>query len=164
MDKILSDFGVQPVLLVAQIVNFFILLFLLKKLLYGPILNVLEKRKETIAQSLKNAQEIEKRLQKVEEDREKKIEEAAKEARFILDEAAASANQIIDSAHQKATKDIEDMMEKGKQSIALEKDKMQNALRQELSDIVIVALHKVIGKTIDTKDHKKMVEDALKQI
>ena len=55
MEKILSDFGVQPILLLAQIVNFLILLILLKKFLYKPILQVLEKRKETIDEATKQA-------------------------------------------------------------------------------------------------------------
>ena len=68
---ILNQFGVQPILLAAQVVNFLILLFILKKFLYGPILKVLDSRKKTIEQSLKNAEEIERRLLETTEEKEK---------------------------------------------------------------------------------------------
>ncbi|MBI2593944.1 F0F1 ATP synthase subunit B, partial [Candidatus Daviesbacteria bacterium] len=78
MEKILSDFGVQPVLLLAQIVNFLVLLWILNKLLYKPVLKVLEERKAKIEKGLKNAEEIEKRLAQTAEEEEKAILAAAK--------------------------------------------------------------------------------------
>lgn len=164
MEKILSDFGVQPLLLVAQIVNFTILLLLLKKFLYGPILRVLEQRKEKIAGSLKNAEEIEAKLLKTEEDREKKLMEATKEARSIIDDATKTAFQIIQEAHVKANQDIEDMLKKGQEGIKMEREKMHSEMREELSDIVVMALEKVVGKTITQKDQKEMIEKTIKSM
>jgi F-type H+-transporting ATPase subunit b len=66
---ILHEFGVQPILLLAQIVNFAILFFLLRKFLYGPLLKILEQRRNTIKESLKNAEKIEKQLALTEEER-----------------------------------------------------------------------------------------------
>lgn len=162
MEKIITDFGVQPVLLAAQIVNFLILLFLLKKFLYGPILKVLETRKKTIADSLKNAEKIEKRLADTEEESDKRITTAAKEAQKIIDEATKNAQLVVAEAHQKAQVDIDEMMEKGKQSIQFEKEKMQQEMREEISDIVVTALEKVTGKVINKADQKKMIDQAVK--
>ena len=67
---ILSQFGVKPILLAAQVVNFLILLFILKKFLYGPILKVLSERRKKIEDSLKNVEEIEKRYNEMKEIRE----------------------------------------------------------------------------------------------
>ena len=64
---ILNQFGISPVLLTAQVVNFLVLLFILKKLLYGPLLKVLAERRKKIEDSLKNAEEIELRLQETNE-------------------------------------------------------------------------------------------------
>jgi len=60
--EIFNQFGINPLLLLAQVVNFAVLLFILKRFLYKPILKVLEERKKRIEESLKNAEEIEKRL------------------------------------------------------------------------------------------------------
>src|SRR3989344_2266081 len=95
----LNDFGVKPVLLAAQAVNFFILLFILKKFLYKPILGMLETRKQKIAESLKNAESIEKKLQAIGEEREEALKKAGKEAEEIIRDATEAANQIISEAH-----------------------------------------------------------------
>lgn len=158
----LTDFGVQPILLTAQVVNFLILLFILKKFLYGPILKVLESRKQKIAESLKQAEEIEKKLAQTQEDREKALQKAADEAQRILNEATKSANQIIDEAHSKASKDIEEMVKKGQESIRLEREKMQQEIREELAELVSLGLQKVTGKVLTSKDQKELVNKTLK--
>src|SRR6476619_1002487 len=104
MDQILTEFGIQPLLLAAQVVNFLVLLFILNKLLYKPILQMLQTRKDRIAESLKNAEEIENTLAKTEEDREKRLKEATDEAKDIINEATKSANLVIAEAHTKASK------------------------------------------------------------
>ncbi len=164
MDQIMKDFGVQPILLVAQIINFFILLLLLRKFLYGPLLKVLEKRKETIAQSLKNAEEIEKKLQKTEEDREKELDKAGKEARLMLDEATKSAELIVAEAHTKAQTDIEEMLKKGRDSITLDRDKMQQVLKDEVANMVGQSVSKVLEGLLDKDLQKKIAEKAIKNL
>lgn len=164
MEQIIKDFGIDPVLLAAQIVNFLILLYILKKFAYKPILNGLEKRKQMIAQSLKNAEEIELKLQKTEEERESVLEKAAKEARIVLDEAAKSAEGIIHEARLKAQSDMEEMLEKGKESIQLERVQMQQEIKTELADIVAISLEKIIKKSVSEKEQKKLIEDTLKSM
>lgn len=160
----MKDFGVKPILLVAQIINFFILLLLLRKFLYGPLLKVLEKRKETIAESLKNAEAIEKKLQKTEEDREKELDKAAKDARQMLDEATKSAELIVAEAHTKAQSDIEEMLKKGRESIALDRDKMQQVLRDEVANMVGKSVSKVLEGLLDKDLQQKIAEKAIKNL
>lgn len=164
MEKIFADFGVQPLLLTAQIVNFLILLVLLKKFLYKPLLKVLEERKQKIADSLKNAEEIEKKLLKTEEDREKVLAKASNEAQKIVEEATKSAQQIIADAHTKAASDMEVIFKKGQEAVRQEKEKMQQEIREELADLVTISLEKVTGKILNKKDQKDLVEGAVKNI
>lgn len=164
MEQILSEFGVQPILLAAQVVNFLVLLFILKKLLYKPILGVLEKRKQTIAQSLKNAEEIEKKLAQTEADREKALIKASDEAKEIIAEATKSGSLIIAEAHERASKDIEEMLAKGQSQINQDREKMQQEIREELADLVVVSLEKIVGKSIKKEDQKKIIDQTLKDI
>lgn len=164
MEKILSDFGVQPILLAAQVVNFLILFFILKKFLYRPILKMFETRKQTIAQSLKNAEEIEQRLLKTEEDREKKLRQASDEARKILDDATKSASGIVAEAHTKAALDMDIIFKKGEESIKQEKAKMQQEIREELANLVVLALQKVSGKVFNRSDQKNILQQTIKDL
>lgn len=162
MEQIIKDFGIDPLLLAAQIVNFLILLYILKRFAYKPILGVLEKRKQTISESLKNAEEIELKLQKTEEEREKALDKAAKEAKIVLDEAAKSAEGIIQEARLKAQSDMEEMLEKGKESMQLERAQIQQELKEELAGLVALSLEKVINKSMSEKDQRKLIDDTVK--
>lgn len=164
MEKILSDFGVQPILLAAQIINFLVLLFILQKLLYKPILKVLEERKRRIEESLLNAEKIQKELEETEIRREKVINEAIDEGKKIIAEATASAGQIISEAHTKAKSDMDAMMEQGVQMIAGEKDKMTREVKSEVAGMIEMSLEKVLGKSLDPKSHQKLVDEAVRTI
>ncbi len=160
----LKDFGVQPILLLAQVVNFLLLLLILKKLLYKPILKILQQRKDTIAQSLKNAEEIEKKLLKTEEDREKVLAKAVDESKKIIEDATKSATQVIEDAHIRAGHDIELMLQKGRVGINQEREKMHQEIREEITDIVVASLQKVTGKIITKKDQKDLISKSIRSI
>ncbi len=164
MEKILADFGVQPILLAAQIVNFLVLLFILQKLLYKPILKVLEERKRRIEESLLNAEKIQKELEETEIKREKVINEAIDEGKKIIAEATASANQIVADSHAKAKEDMDNMMAEGARMIAGERDKMTTEVKTEVASMIELSLEKVLGKALDAKSHQRLVDEAVKTI
>jgi F-type H+-transporting ATPase subunit b len=159
----INEFGIKPVLLMAQIVNFLILLFLLKKFLFGPILKVLDDRKKKVAESLANAEKIQLELEKTLEERDKKLQLAAKESKKIIDEAFENANQIVDDAHQKARVDIEKMIIKAKEEIILERDKMHQEIRGELADLIGLGMEKVAGKVLNSQDKKNLAANSIKE-
>lgn len=160
--EILNEFGVKPILLIAQIVNFLLLLYILKRFLYKPLLKALEDRKQKIANSLKNAEEIEKKLQQVSEERVDALKKASKDAEDIIEDATKSADKIIAEAHAKASKDIERLVEKSKVSMELERARLYQDIKGELAGIVAASLEKVTGKIITEKDQKEMIEKSIK--
>lgn len=164
MEKILGQFGVEPLLLAAQAVNFLVLLWILKKVLYKPILKVLDDRKIMIAKTIKDAQDIEAKLAETEQEKDKTLEKAAKEAQKLLDQATNNANQVINEAHLKAAADIEEMLKKGRDQIKQDREIMQQELRTELAGLVAVSLQKVTGKILTKDDQKKLIEQSVKEI
>lgn len=164
MDKILAQFGVQPVLLAAQVVNFLILLFILKKFLYGPILKVLQKRKDSIAQSLKNAEEIEKRLNALSEEEQKRILKAAEQGEKIIKEATETSVQIIEEGKKK----YEDLMERAimdaKNVAQVQQTKILQEIRKNLADIVSLALEKITDKVLTQKEKQEIIEKEVKNL
>src|SRR3990167_6065185 len=104
---ILKSFGIQPTLLLAQIVNFLIILFLLKKFFYKPIIKMLEDRKKRIEESLKNAQLIEEKLKKTEEKSALILQNAQKNAQDLLDSAKKETERITNEATVEGRKIIE---------------------------------------------------------
>jgi len=161
--EILDQFGVKPILLLAQIVNFIILLLVLKKFLYKPILKILEERKDKIAEGLANAEEIEKKLAQITEDRDKKLEQAAKETKKIIEEAIASANQIVAESHEKALEQTQKMIAKSEEQMGLEREKLHQEIRGELAELVALGLQKTASKTLTAKEKEELSKDALKE-
>ena len=162
--EIVKEFGINPVLLLAQIVNFTILLFLLKKFLYKPILKVLEERKVKIAQSLKQAEEIEKRLERSATEQEELMNKAKKEANLIISDSKKEAAELSEKTIEKAKIAVAEMLEKNESRLKLEKEQMLLEVKKDLADIVMRATEKVAQKTLTSEDNKKMVEEALAEV
>ena len=162
--EIFNQFGVRLDLLAAQIVNFLLLLFILKRFLYKPILKVLQIRQQKIKDSLKNAAEIEKRLNAIAEEREKKLHEAGDAAQKIIDHAAKNADQIIKEARESAEKDMKAFVEKSRKGMELEKEQMYAEIRAKLADLVVLSFEKVASKILTEDDHKELIKKSVKEI
>ncbi len=160
----LKDFGVQPVLLAAQVVNFLILLFILNKLLYKPILKVLSERRQKIEESLRNAQDIEKKLLQTEEDRQNLLAKASEEGQNIVDDAKKQADLLIEDAKVKAEISAQKILEEAQSKIQIERDNMRWELQKEFSKIVMLIVQKVAGKILDKQSQKQLIEKAVKEI
>src|SRR3989304_5856480 len=105
--EFLKEFGIQPTLLIAQIVNFLIILFLLKKFFYKPIIKLLDDRKKKIEESLKNAEEIEERLKQTEEKSAQIIEEERRNSRNLIAEAKTDHGRAFAFLEIEARKNTE---------------------------------------------------------
>ncbi len=164
MEKILTDFGVQPIYLVAQAVNFIILLLILKRFLYRPVLKVLEHRKKTVSDSLRKAEQITAQLQKTEVKSAEKLSEASKQAQVIIANASKTADRIIAEAHEKAQVDVDIMIEQGKQSILVEQEMMKNEMHDKLAGLVVLGMERIAGKVLDLPDHTKIVDQTINSL
>lgn len=160
-EKVFSDFGVQPILLLAQIVNFLVLFLILRKFLYRPILKIINARKNVVIQNLENADKIDQRLFSIEDEATEILSLASKEAHIIIDTASNTADNIITQAHQKAQTDIDLMLEKAKSTIAQQREYMQKELTAKYAQLVIVGVEKMTNKVLNSDDKKQIIEQQL---
>lgn len=164
MDKILAQFGVQPVLLAAQIVNFFILLFILKKFLYKPILKTLEARKQRIAQSLKQAEEIEIKMQKANEEADKILGKGLEQSKKILDETNKAGAQMLEDYNRKGAEILQRAVKEASKLKEVEREKLMQEVKENLGSLVVVAFEKVTGKALTEKQRKDIIEKEVRNI
>ncbi len=162
--EILQQFGVQPILLAAQVVNFLILLFILKKLLYKPILKILDERKKRIEDSLKNAEEIERRLLEIANKEAEAILRAAKEGEKIIKQAQESGVQIIEDANKIAGQIIDKATIQAQELLIQEKASFEKSVRQYIADLIFMVVQKVTGKVLTKVDKMKIAEEGIKAI
>ncbi len=159
--EILTNFGVQPTLLIGQIVNFLIILFVLKKFFFGKIVNALEERKSKIEESLKNADLIETKLAETEEKSAKIIEKAQNDAQKIVTEAKANAQATLDTASIEAKKTIDATVLAAQKEIEAQKDKMKEELQEETLALITEVAKKVLGRNLKQAEKDAITKQAV---
>jgi F-type H+-transporting ATPase subunit b len=162
--EIISDFGINPILLLAQIVNFLILLFILNRILFKPLLKVLDERKQKIAQSLKEAEQISAELAQAEKKSREIISSANLKAEELVSTAKEAASQIRLEAQNQAKEEAEKILKKSKETVELEREKMRSSLRRELMEVVVLATEKILGKSLSKEEKEVITKNSLKEL
>jgi len=159
----LKDFGVEPILLLAQIVNFAILLFILKRFLYKPILKVLEERKNKIATSMKQSEQIQKRFEEMEIKQQEILDNAKNESAQIIGEAKSEAKTLSSQIQTEASNQADQTLRRAQETLALEKQKMVNEAKKEIVSVITLATQQVVSKVMTKKDKDQIVTEALNE-
>lgn len=164
MEDLIHKLGVDWKLLLAQIVNFVILLFLLKKFLYKPLINLMNNRRQEIVEGLEKAKKGEEEFQKIQELREKELAKIQKEAEALIQKA----KEIGDKKQQEILKEAEEktkkIIEEAKGRIEIEKEKMLKEVRQDIANLVVAATEKILKEKIDEDKEKKLINEALSKL
>ncbi len=162
--EILKNFGFDPILLVAQIVNFLIILFLLKKFLYKPVLGMLKKRKEDIEKGAKDAEEGRLTLEKALEEEKKILRKAQEQSKKIIDDAANQAVLMASDIEQNSRKQAEKILEDARTQITEETKEAEKRLSQDISKLSIEFLSTSLKEIFGEKEEKLIVAKTLKQL
>lgn len=164
MDEILKNFGINPVLLIAQIVNFLIILYILKRFLYKPVLDVLRKRQETIKEGLKQAEETRLLLEKTAAREKEVLKKAQEEAKKMLEETRKQRDGILQEAETAAKKQADRILEEAKKQIAFETKEAQKNLSMQISGLALEFLQKSTAQIFSKEDQQKIITNALQKI
>lgn len=153
--------GIDWKLLSFQIANFLLLLFILRRVLYKPVLNFLEARRKKIEEGLEKAERFEAEWLRIKDIQKEKVEETEKEAVKIMEKARLDAEkrgkEIVFSAQQKSEKIIEETQK----DILLEKEKISQELKSETADYIVFATEKILKRTISNQDEKNLIKETL---
>ncbi len=164
MGAILESLGFEFPKFLWQVVNFLILLFLLKKFAYKPILDMLDERKKSIEDAINNAETAKNEAEKMRKEYETRLAEAKQEAQEIMGKATKLGEEmkreIVENAQSEATKAIQ----KAQEEINREKDQAIAALRDEVAVLAVMAAGQVLGKTISVEDHEKLVKEFVSEV
>lgn len=147
--------------LIIQAVNFIILLVLLTKLLYKPLMKKMDERTQAIQKSLDEAQAARAAAQKERDDFAAKIQAAHGEAQAIraeaLKEAADEQRRLVDAAKAEAARLVADARQELEQDVR----RARQELRQEVADLAIAVSEQLIKKSLNDSDHRRIVDDAI---
>lgn len=150
--------------LIIQAINFLLLLFILAKLLYKPLLSKMEERTQAIRKSLDEAQAARAEAQREREEHAAKLQAAHAEAQAIrataLKEAAEEQHRLVEGARAEAAR----LVESARNELAQDVRRARQELRQEVSDLAITVAERLIRKSLRDEDHRRIVQDAIARV
>jgi len=162
--EIFAKLGINGPIFLAQVVNFFLLLYILKRLLYRPILKILKERELKIKKGLLEAEKAEIKLREVRESVEEKIKEANKEADKILAKAYKEGEKERIAMIAETKEDINRMKEDTVKELRKEKEDILLQVRAETGKLVIEIARKIIPSKISEKEEGEWLSEIEKEI
>ena len=164
IEQIARTFGVDWPHLIAQMISFCIVCFLLYRFAYKPVLQMLEDRRQLIAQGLANAEKIKAELARTEAQRQEVMAQANVRATEFIEEARAAADRLLKQETGKAIASAEGIVAKAQQSAAQDHARMLTELKQEVGRLVVQTTTAGIGKILTPEDQRRLAEETAKQL
>ncbi len=156
--------SIAPWTMIFQILNLLLLTVLFKKFLFKPVTEILDKRKSEIENHYSEAEKAENDAKTLKQGYEAKMAGARQEADQVIKTATDSANVMSGEIIEAARKDAAHIREKAEQEIELEKRKVFNDVKDDLSGIALDIASKVIDREIREEDHKQLIDDFIRNV
>lgn len=157
----LHALGINLPSLMWHTVNFILLVVLLTKFLYRPVVRTLDERAARVKESMERAETIKEHLVRTGEETKRQLEAARKEAQAIVDQANQMAQAVKAQARQEAQAEAEKIVARARAQLEQERELAVTELRREMADLVIAAATKVIRQSLDDKAQHRLVEEFL---
>jgi len=164
MGDTLQVLGLQWAKLIAQFINFGIVLLVLWKFAYKPVFAMLEARKQKIAEGIANAEKIQLELAKTEAERKRILTQASDVANQMIEQAREAAARVREVETQKAITAAEQIIAKAREASAQDHAKMLAELKREVGRLVVQTTTTVTGKILTADDQKRLAEETQKQL
>lgn len=146
------------------VINIVVLYFILRKLLYRPLANLMENRTQEINEGIRMAEENRQKQEQLNAEYQEKIQQARQEARQIVEKAHTQKEEIIKEARKEADKKTEEMLTKARSEIEAEKNKAFDELRQDIARISVDIAGKIMEKEIDQASQDKLIQRYLEEV
>jgi F-type H+-transporting ATPase subunit b len=162
--QIADQFGVDWWKLLSQAISFSIVVFVLNKYAYGPVLNVLAERRKKIADGLAAAEDMKRQLADAQAQVSELLAKANVQAQKSVDDAKAAAKSLGERESQRAIMEAEQIINKAREATQREHNKMLADLKKEVARLVIETTSKVTGKVLSDADQRRLSEEAAKEL
>lgn len=164
MEEFVKQFGIDSRLLLAQIVNFTVLLILLKKFAYGPILKMMRERREKIEEGMEMRKNAEIALRESGEIRERTLQQANKEALEVVGRAEALGRERQDEIVKDTDKKVEGIIAEARRIIDADKANMRIEIESEAEELIRLGLGSVLGKMMPGERDRELIKEAIGEL
>ncbi len=164
LENIQKTFGLHGPLLVAQVINFFLVIWVLKKFAFGPIQKMLEERRSRIADGEAKLIEIQRQLAESEKTTAAAIAKANEEAQRMVEEAKQGAILFSEQKSQEAISQAQAILTKAEAAAKADRDRLQTELKREFGRLIAATTSQVTGKVLTDDDQRRINEEALAKV
>lgn len=155
---------VNPGLIVWVILTFIVLLIVLKKVAWKPILGALDQREAAIKESLEKAEKAREEAQKVLDQNQANIEKAEEESKKIIDQSRAYAEKLKDQMIRESKEQAKKIVDDAASEIERKKEEAFNELKNQVAEIAINAAEKILRESLNKESNKKIVDKYISDI
>jgi F-type H+-transporting ATPase subunit b len=150
--------------ILAQILSFFLLLFLLRIFAWKKILGLLDQRKEKISSELSEIESTKLEVARLKNDYEAKISDIANQAQVKINQAVEQAKTVTAQMRKKAHEEAQDIITDARKQVKYEVTKVQEQLKEKIVDIALGAARSVIQEKLTEEGDRKIVEDFIREV
>jgi F-type H+-transporting ATPase subunit b len=154
----------DPGLFIWTIVTFLGLLWALKKLAWGPLLEALETRQNAIKKSLDDAQQAKAELERLNAESARIIQQARVEGEQIVAQGRVDGDRLREEIRAKARAEADNIVKNAERQIQLETSRALEQIRREAVDLSVMIASKIIQRNISKEDNERLIDEALKQV
>ncbi len=162
--EIIKNFGFDPKLFASQIVNFLLILFVMRKFFYKPILEMLHKRQKLIAEGVEKAKQAQELFEKTAEKEKIILKKAQEEAKKMLAEVKEQRTVLLKTAETDAKKQAELIMKEARDHITFEAKETEKRLAKHIAELSISILQKSLVGVFSKREQDVILKNALTQV
>jgi F-type H+-transporting ATPase subunit b len=154
----------DPGLFIWTIATFLVLLMLLTKFAWKPLLQALDSRQEAIRKSLDDAQQARQEMERLKQEAAHIIRQGRVEAESIVSQSRSDAERLRGEMRQKAKADSDAIVKNAERQIQLETTRALQQIRHEAVDLSVMIASKIIQRNLSKEDNQKLIDEALQQV
>jgi F-type H+-transporting ATPase subunit b len=154
----------DPGLYIWTILTFLVLLTLLAKFAWGPLLRALESRQEMIRKSLDDAEEARRELERLHLESAQILKQARVQGESIMSQSRSDAERLREELKQKARAEADTIVRTAGRQIQLETAQALQQIRREAADLSVMIASKLIQRNLSKEDNDRLIDEALKQV
>jgi F-type H+-transporting ATPase subunit b len=155
---------VDPGLFIWTIVTFLLLVFLLRRFAWGPLMGALDRRQQTIAAAVDDARKTKEELERVQRESTQVVNEARREAEAIVTRARSDAERFREDLRTKAAAEAATITRNAERQIQQETARAIGQLRQEAIDLSVAIASKLLRRTVTREDNERLIQDVIEKL
>lgn len=164
MEEVLQALHINFSSMALQAVNLLVVIAVLYKLLYRPVLNTLDERDKKINNDLDEAKKAREEANKKLEEYQESLNQVKEEAREIVAEAKKNGEKTREQILTESRKEAQEIMDKAKREIEEEKEQALEIIRSEAVTLAVLAASRVVRKDLDTEDNRRLVKEFVEEV